>query len=150
MNTKHKQKWPDIDIKNLFFKKFEIFTGKKIGIFSSRKVVQPYFHLKTCRIVTNNKCIPDKAVPSEPQKKVVKILKTRLQSSKNAQKLITNCKIRFFNTFFQGKFMVKLSIFFYKYFETTFSKQFCPIFFNVFCAKVKDGTQKAIENRTPV
>ena len=29
------------------------------------KVVQPYFHIKTCCIVNNNKYIPDKAVPVE-------------------------------------------------------------------------------------
>ena len=46
----------------LFKKLKKIFTKDFFWIFSSPKVVQPYFHLKTCCIVTNNKYIPDKAV----------------------------------------------------------------------------------------
>ena len=55
-------KWPAIDFKLLFFKKLKMFTGQFFLIIFWPKVVQPYFHLKTCYIVNNNKYILDKAV----------------------------------------------------------------------------------------
>ena len=63
MNRKHKKR-PDIDKKLKFLKKFKIFTKYFFSILSSPKVVQPYSHLNTCCIVTDNKNIPDKAVPT--------------------------------------------------------------------------------------
>ena len=49
----------------------------------------------------------------------------------------------------QSTFKAKLSIFFQNS-QRTFSKHFFSDLFHVFCAKLKDGTQKAIENLTPV
>ena len=65
MNTKHK-KTPNIEIELLFVKIIKIFTKDFFWIFLSPKWVQPYFHLKTCYIVTNYKYIPDKALTNRP------------------------------------------------------------------------------------
>ena len=52
-----------------------------------------------------------------------------------------NGKISFQKLFFQSTFKAKLGISFQNS-ETTFSKQFCPNFFNVFCAKKKKKKKK--------
>ena len=84
-------------------------------------------------------------------KKIVKILETRPQSSKNAQNLIYKKIKNYFENklIFQGYGMAKLSILF-DILRPHFQNSFVPILFYVCCAKLKDETQKAIENRTPV
>ena len=54
-----------------------------------------------------------------------------------------NEKISFKNTFFQSTFKAKLSFFSSQNYESAVLKQFCLFFFNVFSAKLKDGTLKS-------
>ena len=76
-------------------------------------------------------------------KKIVKIIETMLQSSKNGKKnekkMVNLLKKK---KKFQGQFMAKFCIFF-DILRPHFQNSFVPIFFNVFCAKLKNRTQKS-------
>ena len=64
---------------------------------------------------------------------------------RKAAKMPKKCKITFKKTFFQGKFMAKLSIFF-QYSESSFSKQFCHNFFmfSVLSSKMEQNKKKKL------